>query len=119
MVVDDDRNVSELVAAALGEEHVPVLCAAGGAEALALLDRTLAPPALILLDLLMPEGDGAAFARAYLGRPGPHAPIVLFTAMTPPNGLVDELGVAETLSKPFEITELLALAARHVPRVAD
>ena len=118
LVVDDEPDVSELVVAALGEERWPAVRAGGGAEALALLDEALAPPSLILVDLLMPGLDGAAFARAYHRRPGPHAPLVLFTAAMPTEALMVELGITAVLSKPFEMAELMELAARHVPRRA-
>ena len=81
LVIDDDRSFSTLARRILTLEGFDVAAASDGAEALRRLDGWV--PALILLDVEMPVMDGRAFAAAYLGRGGPHAPIVLYTACAP------------------------------------
>jgi CheY-like chemotaxis protein len=70
------------------------------------------PPDLILLDLVMPVMDGAAFAARYRARPGPHAPLVAFTAVRDTGVPAHQIEVDGVLRKPFRIEELLETAAQ-------
>ncbi len=111
LVIEDDVAVREMVAEVLADEGLEVVTAADGLEALQVL-REL-KPRLVLLDLMMPRLDGAAFARAYRALPGPHAPIVLLTAYPSEvaRRTAAEMGAAALLSKPFEIAELIRVIA--------
>jgi CheY-like chemotaxis protein len=75
LVVDDDEVIVHSIEFLLVEEGYPVVVAFNGREALARAEARL-----ILLDMKMPVMDGWAFAAAYRGLPGPHAPIVVMTA---------------------------------------
>jgi len=61
LVVDDDRFMQEFITDSLGE-HYLVQCASSGEEALALARQQA--PALMLVDVQMPEMDGYALCRA-------------------------------------------------------
>jgi CheY-like chemotaxis protein len=74
LVVDDDEGVREFMAMALASVGYEVVSAPDAAAALELLATS--QPAVILLDMLMPNVDGWEFARLYEQRPGPHAPII-------------------------------------------
>lgn len=115
LVIDDDEQIRSLVSALLKDEGFSVEAAADGASALERL-ATLQPE-LILLDMLMPGMNGIEFIRRYRDRPGPHAPIVLFTAAQ--GGLIADQGhieVSATLAKPFDLDDLLRLVDRYARR---
>ena len=61
LVVDDDESARLVLCGCLEECDYDVSCARNGREALDLLLRAGKPPALILLDLGMPEMDGREF----------------------------------------------------------
>jgi len=58
--------------------------------------------------------DGAGFARAYHEGPGPHAPIIVFTAGRNPGDAAAQTQAIGYLTKPFELDRLLALVAKAV-----
>jgi CheY-like chemotaxis protein len=62
LIVDDDPDVRELVRATLESSHLKTAQAVNGRDALEWLDNNPLP-ALILLDLMMPEMDGFAFLQ--------------------------------------------------------
>ena len=73
LIVEDDPDVREMLAALLVTEGFHAVAAEDGLEALHLLRavRHRAPqiPCLILLDLMMPRLSGNEFRRAQLGDP--------------------------------------------------
>jgi two-component system, chemotaxis family, response regulator PixG len=103
LVVDDDHNIREVVSMCLHKlKGWDVLTAASGQEG---LDRVkLDNPAVIILDVMMPEMDGLAFLRKLRSNPDTKLiPVILLTAnrYLPDKKLLTELGVVETISKPF------------------
>jgi two-component system, chemotaxis family, response regulator PixG len=103
LVVDDDRNIREVVSMCLHKlKGWDVLTAASGQEG---LDRVqFDNPAVIILDVMMPEMDGLAFLRKLRSNPETKLiPVILLTAnrYLPDKKLLTELGVVETISKPF------------------
>ncbi|HVZ74977.1 MAG TPA: response regulator [Polyangia bacterium] len=111
LVVEDDPAIQRALVEILGDDSgYDVHVAGDGRSALALL-KTPPPPVLILLDLMMPDMDGAAFI-AQRGRDPALAdiPVCLMTATgrhTP-----QMPGVAGVLPKPFGIDALLAVVER-------
>ena len=75
-------------------------------------------PDVILLDLWMPDFDGAAFAAAYRQLPGPHAPIIAFTALPDGAEQAARIDAAVFLLKPFHIHDLLRLVQRYASAAA-
>jgi CheY-like chemotaxis protein len=115
LVVDDDAAVRQLLIGLLTEEGYRVLDAPDGAAALARVQVTA--PSLILLDMRMPVLDGWEFARRYRAGPGPHAPIICVTAAVDAGAVAArgaQIGAVASLSKPFDLDELLAVVRRHV-----
>lgn len=111
LVVDDDETIRNLVVLTLGDEGYEVATAANGRAALDFLEHH-GTPALILLDMRMPIMNGWEFASHYRARPGPHAPIVTFTAAVDAADRAKEINADHALPKPFDIEELIDTVKR-------
>jgi two-component system, chemotaxis family, chemotaxis protein CheY len=115
LVVEDNEQIRELVAAVLEHAGYQVQVAENGAEA---LDRVReACPQLIVLDLMMPVLNGWEFLEVTT-REGLCAStsIVVMSAFlatsTVPQVKMPPT-VREMLPKPFEVSDLLAIAERY------
>lgn len=106
LLVEDDTAIRQLVGDLLEETGYAVQTAASGNEALAKV--AVWRPDLILLDKLMPDGDGTAFAAAYTKGKGPRAPIVALCAAHDGPDWARSIGAAAHVLKPFDIDVLLA-----------
>src|SRR5215218_2584281 len=121
LLVEDDPTLRELVVQVLREEGYHAHSAPDGASGLALLARPDAPPVgAVLLDLRLPDMDGPTFAASYRRRPGPLAPLVVFTAASPAEAAAAaaQLGAAGVVPKPFDLDDLLAAVGRCLPAPA-
>jgi CheY-like chemotaxis protein len=110
LIVDDDADVRESISDVLSfAGHPNIVVAADGMEALAALERC-ETPTLVLLDLLMPRMDGAAFLEG-LGRlESPKNIHVVFISASREPRPESPLVIGE-LPKPFDVDALLALLA--------
>ena len=114
LIVEDDREIRGLLRTALAAEGFEVLTAVSVSEATALLEHD--PPDLVVLDLGLPDGDGAQLVRAVRSRSA--MPIIVASARhqeAEKINLLDE-GADDYLTKPFGVSELLArirVALRH------
>lgn len=107
LVVEDDPHVAGSLERGLREEGFSVAVAGRLAAADAHLARQA--PALVVLDLNLPDGDGRAWLRR-VRREGHRMPVVILTARdTLPERVagLDE-GADDYLTKPFAFAELLA-----------
>lgn len=109
MIVDDDSAVLETVTDILREEGYSVLPAGSSLEALDL--AVGARPALVLLDMRMPQLNGWQFA-ARLRELGLDIPIVVMTAAQDSTRWAEEIGAAAVLPKPFNLVDLLDVVER-------
>ena len=105
LVIDDDAPIRELLVAALEDEGYAVQGVSGGREALTLLPDW--SPDLVMLDVHMADGDGAAFLEACRREGHLSFQIVLLSAMTDLHGEAARLGVAHAISKPFDLHALV------------
>jgi two-component system, chemotaxis family, chemotaxis protein CheY len=112
LVVEDDDTIRDFVTIALQSVGYDVGSARHGAAALDLLQDD--EPNLILLDMRMPVMDGWQFSRLYREAPGPHAPIVVFTAAQDARETAEEVQADGFLAKPFHLADLLAVVGQHV-----
>jgi len=105
-VVDDEPHIRDLLSLALGHRGFAVRCAADGAEALELVREW--SPDLIVLDVMMPKASGIELLPSL--RRITDAPIVMLSARGELEDRVESLahGADDYISKPFEISELLA-----------
>ena len=110
LVVEDDELILNALESTLAGEGYHVMTAPDGAAALDLVERQ--PPALILLDMMMPVMDGWAFARAYRKQAAPRAPIVEMTAAADAARRAADVGAEAYLAKPFNLEDLLSLVGR-------
>ncbi len=112
LVVDDNEQQRYLSRTILMAAGYRVTTAENGAEALEL--ARLAPPDLIISDVLMPVMDGFMFRRACRGEPALHAiPFMIYTATyldARDETLAYQLGVARYVTGPVEGDDLV----RHV-----
>ena len=106
MVIDDDRNIRELIRLILKKEAFEVTEADDGLDALAQLEKCKAD--LIILDVMMPNMDGWEFCAEV--RKFNDLPILMLTAKGETSQKIKgfELGADDYLTKPFEPTELVA-----------
>jgi len=116
LVIDDDEAIRDLVTAMFAEEGYSIMTVASVDNALEVVERH--PPKIIFLDSATAEASAGdvAFVTAYRQSPPPHAPIILFTAVTNAACYAEQLHVDGLLTKPFEVEELLALVRQHTDR---
>jgi len=114
-VVDDDEDISALVAATVQSRGHEAIVFEDGAEAL------LAVPGggfdLVITDLNMPRLDGLSFVRALRACPGKKAlPVLVLSARDRESEIVEafEAGATDYLVKPFQPPLLLAKLGLHL-----
>jgi CheY-like chemotaxis protein len=109
LVVDDERDIRELVQDILQFEGYSVVTASNGREALEHLRRA-ALPGLILLDLMMPIMNGWEFRAEQLEDPQLRSiPVVVLTGNRYAPERARELNVSSYITKPIHLDQLLAL----------
>jgi two-component system OmpR family response regulator len=118
LVVDDERSITDLVAMALKYEGFSVQTAATARDARhAVMDFR---PALIVLDVGLPDEDGFSFVQRLVGD-GLKVPVIFLTARDATEDKVHGLTVGgdDYVTKPFSIEELVArirvVLRRHQP----
>lgn len=107
LVVDDEPNITELVAMALRYEGFNVKTAATGRGALTAV--TQFDPALVILDVMLPDIDGMEVLRR-LNHAGAKVPIIFLTAKDATEDKVHGLTIGgdDYVTKPFSVEELMA-----------
>jgi two-component system nitrogen regulation response regulator GlnG len=117
-VVDDDRAVRFVLAQALREAGYRVQAFEGARAALDAIETEGAPD-LVYTDVRMPGLDGLAFLDALKAK-HPALPVVVMSAYTDVASTAGAFrgGAHEFLSKPFDLDDAVALAARALPELA-
>jgi two-component system, chemotaxis family, chemotaxis protein CheY len=111
LVVDDDRDLRELLAAVLSAAGYEVLTAENGAAALSVLRTVL--PDLIILDLMMPVMNGWQFREAQTALPDyAGIPVICLSGHHAARHQASALGISACVVKPFEIDDLIAVVNR-------
>ncbi len=117
LIIDDDERLNALLATYLGRFGFVVRAASHPEQGLRILKAD--PPAIIILDVMLPDVDGFTICRKI--RESCRIPIVMLTArgdvMDRIVGL--ELGADDYLAKPFEPRELLARMQAVLRRTAS
>src|SRR2546423_11392686 len=107
LVVDDESNITDLVATALRYEGFDVEVASTGTDALKAAESFR--PDLMVLDIMLPDRDGFQVVQR-LRADGRHLPIVFLTARDSTEEKVKGLTVGgdDYVTKPFSLEELVA-----------
>ena len=109
LVIDDEKDLLELVRYNLEKEHLDVITASDGASGLEIALKH--KPDLVVLDLMMPGMSGLEVCKqlradARMGR----VPIIMLTAKAAETDKIVglEMGADDYVTKPFSVRELLA-----------
>jgi CheY-like chemotaxis protein len=119
LVVDDSEITRALIRGQLEAEGFTVTTAASGVEALQLIAQQL--PALVLLDVLMPEMDGFELCQRIRERTAARSlPIVFLSSACSLEERLRGLTVGgdDFIRKPYEVEELSGRVRAHLQRVA-
>ncbi len=126
LVIDDDTAINELIKVNLELAGHEVMQAYDGTTGFALCKQEM--PALVVLDVMMPEVDGFTVAqRIRKNENTKEIPILMLTALSQINDKVKgfNIGVDDYLVKPFEMEELqvrvraLLKRTRQIPESAS
>ena len=120
LVVEDDRDIQELLRYHLEKHGYAVECAANGANVPPMAKKS--PPNLILLDLMLPGMDGLEVCRQLKAAPATAGiPVIMVSARGEEADIVTglELGAVDYICKPFRPREVMARVKAGLRRVAD
>ena len=109
LVVDDERDIVDLLAYNLKKEGFGVVKAYDGKQAMQNIKST--PPDLVILDVMMPNMNGLDVCKAIRGNPATATmPIIMLTARTSEHDQIAglEIGADDYLAKPISPRVLLA-----------
>lgn len=108
LVVDDEASVVEVVALYLKREGFTVRVAQDGLSALTAIREQL--PALVVLDLMLPEVDGLEIMRRLRDDATSDVPVIMLTARRQETDRIYglELGADDYVTKPFSPAELVS-----------
>jgi len=117
LIVDDDREIRDLVARYLSQHGLRVRCAADGRKMYRALEDWSID--LIILDLMLPGDDGLTLCRTL--RATSKIPIIMLTAMGEETDRIVglEMGADDYVAKPFNPRELLARIKAVLRRAED
>jgi CheY-like chemotaxis protein len=112
LIVEDEPDIRDAIAEALADEGYFVECAGEGAAALEQI-HTL-PPALAIVDLMMPGMDGYGFVRECRADPRRAGmKIIILTASR--STQLASMPADAIVAKPFDLNELIDMIMRFAP----
>ena len=112
LVIEDDPNIRRLIVESLSDSGIDVLAAMDGIHALR--SALAVPPSVVVLDLSLPEMDGADFVERWRAR-HPEAkavPILVVSGRADAGEVAAKLGAARVFKKPFVVEDLVHEVAR-------
>lgn len=113
-VVEDDLQIAAMLTDFLEGEGYRVRTGVNGSALTAALAE---PPALVLLDMMMPGLDGIEFCRRFRNNPATaHIPVVFVTAAPPElfEARLRTIEYQQLIRKPFTLDEILTTVQRYV-----
>jgi len=120
LIVEDDRNISKLIAYNLGSENYETDCLYDGGHVVEFV-RT-SKPDLIILDLMLPEVDGLEICQILKNdQATKNIPILMLTAKGEEMDMVVglQMGADDYMAKPFSPRVLLARIKAILRRMSD
>lgn len=120
LVVEDDRDISELITYNLEREGYDIACLYDGSQVVEFVRKR--KPDLIILDLMLPEVDGIEICRILKGDGATkNIPIVMLTAKSEEADVVVglQMGADDYIPKPFSPKVLVARIKAISRRMAD
>jgi two-component system response regulator PilR (NtrC family) len=119
LVVDDEPSLREMISILLRREGLDVTVAPGFARAKELVTSSPFPFALVLTDLVMPDGSGLDILTAAKQR-NPATEVIVMTAHSTVDAALDAMkrGAYDFVAKPFQTAELRLLVLRAVEKSA-
>jgi DNA-binding response OmpR family regulator len=111
LVVEDDRDLADMMSWVLTSAGFQVTTALNGAAGLEALARL--PHCVVILDLMMPDVDGLQFRERQQQHPtGREAPVLVVSGRHDAARLAAGMGVAGFLPKPFTPDDLVTAVCR-------
>ena len=120
LVVEDDRDISELITYNLEREGYEVACLYDGGQVVDFVNKR--KPELIILDLMLPEVDGIEICRTLKSdQATKNIPIIMLTAKSEEADVVVglQMGADDYIPKPFSPKVLVARIKAITRRMAD
>ena len=116
LVVDDEPKIIDVIQSYLERADYTVISAQSGSEALSLFERR--NPALLILDLMLPDLSGEDVCRTI--RRTSRVPIIMLTAKTDEEQILNGLGIGadDYVAKPFSPRQLVARVDALLRRVS-
>ncbi|MEC9285727.1 MAG: response regulator transcription factor [Pseudomonadota bacterium] len=117
LVVDDDAHIRDVVCFALRREGFEAVEASTGRTAIQKFETE--QPDLVVLDVLMPEGDGIAVCEQI--RQSSAAPIIFLSSKDAEADRIKglDIGGDDYVTKPFSVRELVARVKAHLRRLQE
>lgn len=117
LLVEDDREISEMLHSYLTAENFEVICACDGREACRIFDRI--PVQIVLLDLMIPKISGMEVMQ-YI-RKSSYVPIMILSAKDSEGDKTLGLGLGadDYITKPFSLAEVLARIRANLRRTTQ
>ena len=119
LIAEDDEQIAYILRFILEREGFQVHAAADGRTAQQLIASLAPPPAIVLLDVMLPHIDGYQLLARLRATPGWQAvPVILVTARSQEQDIVRglEAGANDYMVKPFKPEELRARIRRLVKK---
>ncbi len=111
LIIEDDKNISDMLKKLLGNNNYNTRQAFSGTEGLLVHDETVD---LILMDLMLPGKNGEEIIRDLKAKN--NVPVIVMSAISDVDKKVDlfSLGAVDYVTKPFHNAELLARIKVHL-----
>lgn len=115
LVVDDERQIRDLLGEFLEREGYEVLLSSAGEEAIELAERKI--PHAILLDVKMPGIDGIEVCKRLKAEPRTQfIPVIMITGYVDNKMVAIESGADDFVNKPIDLVEL-AVRVKSILRI--
>ena len=106
LVVEDEKNISDILAYGLKKEGFNVICAYKGGDGYTMVEQQ--NPNLVLLDVMLPDISGVTICRMIRERY--NTPVIMLTALGDVQDRLQglEAGADDYIAKPFDMREVVA-----------